>query len=72
MFLPLETNENTYHAISSFDNCARDAESAERSYRELDNKALIFNLSKRPTRRGINRAGYVLSWIFRGETPLDC
>ena len=44
----------------------------EMTYRELDNKALIFNLSKRPTRRGINRAGYVLSWIFRGETPLDC
>ena len=28
--------------------------------------------TKRPTRRGINRAGYILSWIFRGEAPLDC
>ena len=32
MLLPLETNENTYHAIGSFDSCARGAESAERSY----------------------------------------
>lgn len=44
----------------------------EMTYRKLDNKALIFNLTKRPTRRGINRAGYILSWIFRGEAPLDC
>ncbi len=28
--------------------------------------------TKRPTRRGINRAGYILFWIFRGEAPLDC
>jgi hypothetical protein len=32
MFLPLGINENGRHAIGSFDNCARGAESAERSY----------------------------------------